>query len=89
MREDVSGERRAVEGSGAADIPIQPDTCTVTYILHGNSRGGRGDKGARKQENPHRVGVALTIENECARQISRPGGNRIGAREDRASEVRA
>src|SRR4029077_17118044 len=40
-REDISFERRTVEGRLRADIPIQPDMCTVTYIFHDNCRGGR------------------------------------------------
>ena len=57
LREDIAGERKTVEGRGAANTPIQPDICTVTYIYYGNSRGGVGDECARKQKNPH-CGVA-------------------------------
>src|SRR4029077_7278460 len=85
LREDISCERRAVEGRGAANTPIQPDTCTVTYMFPGNIRGGRGDERGRKQEIPHRVVVVLPVENEISHQIHWRGGNRIGARNDTAS----
>src|ERR1700681_342993 len=85
MREDISCERRAVEGRGGAYTPIYPDPRTGTYVLHGNCRDGRGDERARKQEMPLRGAVASPVENKCSHQIHRLGENRIGARTDRAA----
>ena len=85
MGEDVSGERRAVEGRGAADSPIDPDICTVTYILHDHIRGGRGDERAIKPEIPLRSAAGTTVENEDSPRPNIPScqrANCIGARTD-------
>ena len=70
IRENISCERRAgTESRGAADLPKHAVICTA--IDHVDNRVACGRERAPDLENEERIGVALGVESECSRQLSR------------------
>lgn len=86
-RENIPCERSAcTESRGAADLPEHADTCTVicTEIDKLNHRTACGRERAPYLKNPERIVVALGVESECSRQLSR-ARKKIDARRERES----